>query len=146
MAYDEAARAADMTVRAMRKALDRQHVRQYLTGQRQVFRESACAKNPHRLVQIRDQDDNRTAAVKAILALEERTDADRSPGSRVVTPGVVVIVGGTRDQRQVADMGMIELNPGDDASSHMEHKRESEANPLSDHAHGRQRGPSEGET
>lgn len=68
--FNEAAATAGFNVHAMRKALERPHVRQYLREQKQVFRDSASAKNYHRAVEIRDQDENRTAAVQAIKLLE----------------------------------------------------------------------------
>jgi hypothetical protein len=112
LSWDEAARQADYRVRSMRLALERPHVVKYLNQQKEVFRSSASAKNISRAVQLRDQDDNRTAAQRALEWLD-RTAAERSHdgigGS--VMPGVVILIERERDARMVIDGTVIELNP-----------------------------------
>lgn len=109
-AWDEAARQAGLTVRTMRLALERQHVRRYLKDQQEVFRAAICAANPRRLAQIRDQDDNRSAAVKAIQVLEQRDTDPATASARTHMPGVVIVIG--------------------QPPAHMEHMRGIEPKPL----------------
>lgn len=68
--WDEAAVKAGMHVRSMRLALKRPHVIAYLKQARQVFLASVGAGNIRRLAQLRDQDDNRNAAVAAARTIE----------------------------------------------------------------------------
>jgi hypothetical protein len=90
--FDEAARAADFNVRAMRKALERPHVRNYLRTQKQVFRESVSAANIHRAREIRDQTENQMAAIKAIQVIEQIGDVDAARGNagEPTMPGLVI--------------------------------------------------------
>src|SRR5271167_2577342 len=55
MPYDEAARTAGLTVRSMRRALERHHAQSYLRKQRQVLRASLDARTLSRLAELRDQ-------------------------------------------------------------------------------------------
>jgi hypothetical protein len=84
--WDEAARKANLTVRAMRLALKRPQVLKYLRTERGVLLAQASAKNFHRLAAIRDQDANRNAAVAAVRTLEGMADealgATRLPGGQ----------------------------------------------------------------
>lgn len=99
-----AARKAGFTTQAMRKALERPHVLRYLREQRQVFRAHAAAGNILRAVEIRDQDDNRTAAIQAIRYLDGIGDETaQREGQRAVSPGVVVQVTVNAGERQVDD-------------------------------------------
>jgi hypothetical protein len=63
--YDEAARTANLTVRSMRRALERPNVRQYLRTQRDVFRARISARVIHRLDELSQQNTNMNAAVGA---------------------------------------------------------------------------------
>src|SRR3979411_1020411 len=60
--WNEAAKAANFTVQAMRKAIAKPHVQRCLRAQRQVLLTAISGQNPARLAQLRDQDDNRGAA------------------------------------------------------------------------------------
>lgn len=87
--WQAAAAKANLHVRSMRLALERPHVKQYLAEQKQVFRASASAQNISRLVDIRDQSDNKMASLGAIKLLEEGSD----PGGNdapVRTPGISI--------------------------------------------------------
>jgi hypothetical protein len=80
--YDEAARNVNLTVRAMRKALEKPHVRAYLRTQRDVFRASISARVIFRLDELARQNENRAAAVspfRTILQLDD-DDAARPRG------------------------------------------------------------------
>lgn len=68
--WDEAARKANLTVRAMRLAMERPHVLAYLRSGRRVRLATMSPQNIQRLGELRDQDDNSTAAVQAARALE----------------------------------------------------------------------------
>lgn len=109
MPWDQAADAAKVTRRGLRKALELPHVIQYLRQQRQVFRAHAAAANIHRAVQIRSQDDNKTAAIQAIRYLDgiSEQESTRADG-RTVSPGVVVTVNVQRGPAEV-DQTVIEV-------------------------------------
>jgi hypothetical protein len=72
----KAAVKAGLTVRAMRKALQKPHVVKHLKQRRDVFRNSVCAANIHRLAKIRDAADN-MPAVNAIKELERLGEDNR---------------------------------------------------------------------
>lgn len=110
--WKEAAAKANLSTHRMRVALETAHVQRYVREQKQVFRAAASAKNIHRAVQIRDQDENRTAAIQAIRYLDgigEEQAAGGTAGSKVV-PGVVVQINVKRDGRE-PDETVIEVNP-----------------------------------
>lgn len=92
VSFDQAARQSSFGVPAMRSALQRSHVLAYLRHQREVLRQSICAGNPNRLREIRDQDDNRAAAVRAVLALEGMSEPVYRHGGAASIPGCVVVV------------------------------------------------------
>jgi hypothetical protein len=109
-----AARKAGFTPQAMRKAIERPHVRQYLNEQKQVFRESASAQNIRRAIELRDQDENKTAAVHAMRYLdgEGSTKAGVNVSVTNVMPGVVIdLREDPRGPRPVGDGTLIEVNP-----------------------------------
>ena len=89
LAMDEAARAAGLSTRAIRLALDKPHVRQYLNQQKQVFRASASAQNISALLQLRDKIGNAMAQLGAIKLLEQ-TDEETERKASARTPGVVI--------------------------------------------------------
>jgi hypothetical protein len=93
-AWQEAAAAAGLTTRQLRLHLEKPATIQYLRQQREVFREAICSRNNLRLQEIRDQDDNKTAAVQAIKVLETRPEEIGGAGS-ARTPGVVIVIGST---------------------------------------------------
>lgn len=98
--WNKAAVKAGLTVRAMRLALNRPHVVSYLKAKREVFRVHASTANIHRLVQMRDQDENKMAAVTAIKALEQIGESEQVGRSASALPGLqIVIVQGGNDAR-----------------------------------------------
>jgi len=113
LSWQEAAREVSYRPSSMLKALDRDYVRRYLKQAKQVFRESASAQNISRAVELRDQDDNKTAAIQAIRYLDGISEHDQAhtPGGQVVMPGVVVQVTVNAGPAPVDDIGIIEVNP-----------------------------------
>jgi hypothetical protein len=88
--WKQAAERNNYRPSSMRSMLNEPHVITYLKQQRDVFRASLCAGNLLRLGQIRDQDDNRNAAVSAIKVLER---IDEQPVQAAnSTPGMVIVV------------------------------------------------------
>jgi ABC-type lipopolysaccharide export system ATPase subunit len=110
--WQDAARSIGMPLSSARRALDRPHVRQYLIQQKQVFRESASAKNIHAAIEVRDQKVNQTARIQAARYLDGVVDGDaRRDSGRSVTPGVVVQVNVSSGDRKV-DETIISVGPG----------------------------------
>lgn len=111
--WDEAARKANLTVRAMRMALERAHVQRYLREQKQVFRASVSAANILHARRIRNQTGNAMASLGAIKLLEqmdERAPA-HSGAQKNVTPGVVVVINANREAPLIDHQRVIEINP-----------------------------------
>jgi hypothetical protein len=68
--WDQAAPKADLTVRAMRLALKRPVVLKYLRQERHVLLARMSPQNLHALAKLRDQEENKAAAVTAARSLE----------------------------------------------------------------------------
>jgi hypothetical protein len=68
--WEDAAVKSNLTVRAMRLALKRAAVIRYLREKRGVWLSSATGQNLHALARVRDQDENKAAAVQAARSLE----------------------------------------------------------------------------
>ena len=96
MLYDRCTRAqacerAGFTERALYLALEKPEVATYWNVGLQVLRAGERAQNLHRLADLRDQDDNRAAAVKAIQVLEMLdAEAVARPAGLPTTPGVTI--------------------------------------------------------
>lgn len=109
--YQSAAQKAGLTTRAVRLALDRPHVKQYLQQQRHVLLTSERARNIHAAIDVRDQLVNQTARIQAVKMLEEMAEErTAAPGQRITTPGIVIQINAERS-RVMADQGLIEVNP-----------------------------------
>jgi hypothetical protein len=95
--WDKAGLQAGLTVRTMRLAMQRPHVVAYIKAKREVFRVHASAGNIHRLVEMRDQDENKMAVVTAIKALEQLGDDPQSQRAANSLPGlqIVIVQGGS---------------------------------------------------
>jgi hypothetical protein len=115
--WPEAARRASLSIQTMRKHLANPAVRRYLTLERQVFAASVSAQNIGRAVAIRDQDENRTAALQAVRWIEEvASGRAASEAGRVSAPGIVINIGAAAVPRSMpADDALIEINPIGDA-------------------------------
>ena len=72
--WEEAARKANLTVRAMRLALKRPATLKYLRAERGVMMAQASAATFHRLDTLMRQDENKGAAVAAARTIEQMTN------------------------------------------------------------------------
>jgi hypothetical protein len=87
----EAAQVAGMTDHGLREALRKPHVKEFYLAELGALRESERPRTFHRLVELRDQDENRNAAVSAAKVLEAIPDELRSAtGAAAVQPGVSI--------------------------------------------------------
>ena len=86
----DAAQKAQMTDHGLREALRKPHVRQFYSRELDVLRTSEKARTISRLAEIRDQDDNRMAAVAAAKALEAISDAAPPESSQHIAPGLII--------------------------------------------------------
>jgi hypothetical protein len=125
--WEEAATKANLTVRAMRLAMKRPQVLKYLRAERGVLLASASGQNLHALAKLRDQDENRAAAVQAARALEglaaEQFGEVVRPGgggrragylidlSDDRPPGLVIVIQPARERRQSDDA--IDVTPNE---------------------------------
>jgi hypothetical protein len=89
---DEAAKLAGIKPKSLYNAFRKHHVRAYYLAELGVLRESARARTFHRLEALRDQDDNKAAAVKACQVLEQLGEAAEARPPQQQTPGFVIIV------------------------------------------------------
>lgn len=115
--WDKAAAKAELHVRTMRLALQRPHVVSYLKAKREVFRVHASTANIHRLVEMRDQDENKMAAVTAIKALEQIGESEQVSRGSQALPGlqIVIVQGGVNTALHTIDAKpLITLGDGPD--------------------------------
>jgi hypothetical protein len=89
----EAAKVAKMTDHSLRAALRKPHVKAWYLAELGVLRESERPKTFHRLTELRDQDENKNAAVAAAKVLEQITsDEPLRSNPTVTSPGVIIRV------------------------------------------------------
>lgn len=89
--YDEAAKAAGMTVRAMRMALDKAHVGLYLRQQRAIRLASLGATNLHHLATLRGASSNQMVRLGAARTIEDLAgNGEPVTGARPRQPGIVI--------------------------------------------------------
>ncbi len=103
LALDEAARKAKMTTRGVRLALERPHVLRYLRQARAAFISEVRATNPRRLRELRAQESNPAAAVRAALAIEQLDGGDRTPPPGTKLPGITIVI--TDNGRPIKTIG-----------------------------------------
>jgi hypothetical protein len=91
---DDAAKANNMSIHGLREALRKPHVKAFYLAELGVLRESERPKTFHRLCDLRDQDENKNAAVAAAKALEQISDEQmmRPNAATVPSPGVIIRV------------------------------------------------------
>jgi hypothetical protein len=86
----DAAQSAGMTDHSLREALRKPHVKAFYLGELGSLRESERPRTFHRLVELRDQDENRNAAVAAARVLEMPPDGEQVRSLHSATPGVTI--------------------------------------------------------
>jgi hypothetical protein len=86
---DDAAKANNMSIHGLREALRKSHVKQFYLAELGVLRESERPRTFHRLCDLRDQDENRNAAVAAARTLEQICDEQPSKPN-MPSPGVTI--------------------------------------------------------
>jgi hypothetical protein len=89
---DDAAKANSMSIHGLREALRKPHVKAFYLAELGVLRESERPKTFHRLCDLRDQDENKNAAVAAAKALEQLSDEPLRSNATVTSPGVIIRV------------------------------------------------------
>jgi hypothetical protein len=89
----EAAKIGGMTDHSLRAALRKPHVKSWYLAELGVLRESERPKTFHRLCDLRDQDENKNAAVAAAKALEQISDEQLlARSSNAPSPGVTIVI------------------------------------------------------
>ena len=92
--YDEAARRVGMTTRAMRMALHKQHVRQFIADQRGSLIAGLAATNVAHFAKMRAKAANSMVRLHAAKAIEEMAGSDETfTPQRKPRTGVVIIIG-----------------------------------------------------
>lgn len=91
---NEAAQKANLTTAAVRQALSKSHVLQYLKSEKEVLRSSVNTRNITRLAEIRDAADN-MPAVNAIKVLEELGEDSGNSGAHQRSAGLVIVIQNT---------------------------------------------------
>jgi hypothetical protein len=88
----EAAAIAGITDHSLRAALKKPHVKAHYLAELGVLRESSRARTHHRLEELRDQDENKAAAVNAAKALEQLAETEHASGrsTQGIMPGLVI--------------------------------------------------------
>jgi hypothetical protein len=86
----EAAQANGMTDHSLREALRKPHVKAFYLAELGDLRESERPRTFHRLVELRDQDENRNAAVAAAKTLEAVSDEQQPRSAGADQPGVTI--------------------------------------------------------
>ena len=90
MPWDEAAVKAGLTVRAMRLALKKPHVLKYIRDERHLLLSTIAAQNPRRMAELRDQNDNAAAAVRAGQVIEQMSTEGAPSRATAVLPGLTI--------------------------------------------------------
>src|SRR6516164_6772801 len=88
---DDAAKANNMSIHGLREALRKAHVKAFYLAELGVLRESERPRTFHRLTALRDQDENKNAAVAAAKVLEQISD-EQTNRSGAPTPGPGVTI------------------------------------------------------
>ena len=104
MAFDEAAREVNFSLRALRLAMNKPHVMAFYKAECEVFRDCRRARNYQRLAEIADDQNNMPAvnAIKAMMGLE----LEQINNKQTTSPGVtirIVNVAATQPQHEQAN-------------------------------------------
>jgi hypothetical protein len=134
--WEQAAVKSNLTVRAMRLALKRPATLKYLRQERHVLLARMSPQNLHALAKLRDQEENKAAAVTAARSLEAMASEVYGEGGGGMggaragylidlsdeprRAGVVVVIQ-PREQQQPADQRrpgvMIDITPNEDGAA-----------------------------
>ncbi len=88
---DDAAKVNNMSIHGLREALRKPHVKAFYHAELGVLRESERPRTFHRLCELRDQDENKNAAVAAAKVIEQVSDEQLlRPHATVISPGVTI--------------------------------------------------------
>jgi hypothetical protein len=90
--YDECARQAGLSTRAMRLALGKAHVRRFLRDQRALLVASYAANNPLHVAQLRAASTNQMVRLAAARELENMAGAVEVTNARTMTAGVTIVL------------------------------------------------------
>ncbi len=89
---DEAAERAGMKDNSLYVALRRPDVKAFYLQECEVLRVSGRARRIHRLDALSEQDDNKAAAVQAILAAERLGDTEDGRNAAKSLPGLQIVI------------------------------------------------------
>lgn len=110
--WSDAAKAVGMKTRSMRLALAKPHVRAFVVSEKKICREAVGAANVMVAKEIRDQNENQMAKIRALQWLEG-LPADQPARGFGTVPGVVVVISNSPSAAPV-DNTIIEINPVSD--------------------------------
>lgn len=115
--YDEAAKAAGLTTRALRMALEKDHVLRYMRSQRRALLASEGPRTIIRLTELRENSTNMNAGVAACRTIMSIAAADEhraGPGHGATQPGFVIVCRGDVEVHQPPPQPTIEGSVVDD--------------------------------
>jgi hypothetical protein len=112
---DLAAKEAGLKPHSVYVAFRKSHVKAHYLSELGALRDSERSKTFHRLCELRDQDDNRAAAVSAAKALEQLSE-DQTAGQRanVQLPGLIIEIKNEIQPSPVvdaADRRLVDVTP-----------------------------------
>jgi hypothetical protein len=101
-----------MTDHSLREAMRKPHVKAFYLAELGDLRESERPRTFHRLVELRDQDENRNAAVAAAKTLEAVSDEQQTRPAGAAQPGVTIRIINVQQQPEPAPM--VDVTPPGD--------------------------------
>jgi hypothetical protein len=117
--YDEAAKATGMTTRAMRMALHKPHVRNYLRDQRGCLIASLHSTNVQHVASMRANSANSMTRLQAARMIEDMAQTDAVAAQKsTIAPGITIIIG--TNPPPMATFPMIEGRPANTADQQVE--------------------------
>ena len=114
MAFDEAAREVNFSLRALRLAMNKPHVMAYYKAECEVFRDCRRARNYQRLAQIADDQNNMPAvnAIKTMMGLELEQTNNKQTTSPGVTIRIVNLSATPAQQQTTVDATQLQHDAG----------------------------------
>lgn len=89
---DDAAKAAGLQDNSLYVALRKPDVKRYYLDQLEVLRTSDRARRYHRLMELGEQNDNKAAAVSALVALKGEDEQQVSAGGVGRSAGITIVI------------------------------------------------------